>query len=142
MLRTLAFVVTAVVFALIGTQVSRVAAIKIPHDGQVCADDNCKVTVKVNSTWVSAEAYVDFELTEARGHHISFELDDAATPRFEFPDNGIVFKSGFDCQKTGKKFKCTNKSPTQYGVYKYTVTVFDTRYSNNLDPLDPWVVNN
>jgi hypothetical protein len=142
MFRTLGFLVTAVVFALIGSQLSQLSAVKVPHQGQKCADDNCKVIVKVDSGLLSSDTYVDYELTEAQGHHISFELADAAAPRYEFPANGIVFTSGFNCQKTGKTFKCTNLNPSQYGVYKYAVNVFDTRYSKNLDPLDPWVVNN
>ena|SRR5437764_6292047 len=142
MFRTLGFVVTAVVFALIGSQIPRSISVKVPHQSQACADDNCKVIVKVDSGWLSSEAYVDYELTEAKGHHINFEIADDAASRYEFPGDGIVFTAGFDCQKTGKKFRCTNRTPSQYGVYKYTVHVFDTRYSKNLDPLDPWVVNN
>ena len=104
-MRSLAFVLTAVVFALIGSQIPQFTATKVPHQNQQCADDNCKVIVKITSDWLSPQIYVDYELTEARRHHVNFELDDAATPRYEFPDNGIVFASGFSCQKTGKKFK-------------------------------------
>ena len=133
--------VTAIVFALIGFQGSQLLATKKPHQGQKCADDNCKVKVMVETVCLTCDVFVDFEMTEAKGHNINFEIDDSATPRYEFAANGIVFNGGFSCQKDGKKFKCTNNDPTTPGVYKYTVTVTDTRYGKDLDPLDPWVVN-
>jgi hypothetical protein len=140
--KTLFFVATAAVFALIGWQGSQLHLTKVPHQGQKCADDNCKVIVMVESLCLTCDVFVDYELTEAKGHHITWEIDAAATPRYEFTQRGIAFASGFDCQPAGKKFKCTNLNPSQPGVYKYTINVTDTRYSKDLAPLDPWVVNN
>jgi hypothetical protein len=141
--KTLFFVVTAAVFALIGSQAVRFQMTKIPHQGQQCADDACKVIVMVESWCAQCNVFVNYELTEAKGHHITFEISDDAAPRYEFADKGVDFSKGFTCQKDGKKYKCKNDNPSQPGVYKYTINLIDTRYYNTpLDPLDPWVVNN
>jgi hypothetical protein len=88
-----------------------------------------------------SEVYVDYELTEVtvdgghKGNTITWDIADA---HYEFvQDGGIAFPpdSGFSCQwKNKQKFVCDNQSLG--GVYKYTIKLKD------LDPLDPWVVNN
>lgn len=141
-------VVTAIVFALIGFQGSQLFATKKPHQGQKCADDNCKVAVTIDASdycYVgSCDISVDYELTETQGHHLNFDLDDAWFPRFQFQDDtSIVFDpaGGFNCSRmNGKKMKCTNAKPAEYGVYKYTIKLRDTNRNNDLT-LDPWVVN-
>lgn len=140
--RTLFFVGTAAIFALIGWQGSRLHMTKIPHEGQKCADDDCKVKVMVEDWCATCDVFVDYVLTEAKGHNITWEIDTGSAPRYEFGQKGIEFASGFSCQQAGKKFKCKNLSPSVPGVYKYTINVTDTRYSKDLAPLDPWVVNN
>ena len=138
---SLLVVATAIIFGLIGSQVASLQT-KPSHKGQKCADDNCKVMVMVGSWCLTCDVSVDYEMSEAKGHNINFEIDQDSTPRYEFPTNGIVFDGGFTCQKkNSKRFECTNLNPTKPGVYKYTVTVTDSRYQKNLDPLDPWVVN-
>jgi hypothetical protein len=143
--RTLLFVGTAAVFALIGWEASRLQMTKIPHKGQQCADDNCKVMVMVESfpsCGLTCDVFVNYELTEAKGHNITWEIDAGSTPRYEFAQKGVDFPSGFSCQQDGKKYKCKNLNPSVPGVYKYTINVTDTAHSKDLDPLDPWVVNN
>lgn len=140
---TLLLVVTAAVFALIGWQGSRLHMTKIPHQSQKCADDGCKVMVMVESfPCLPCDVSVNYELTEAKGHNITWEIDAGSAPRYEFAEKGIDFTSGFSCQQDGKKFKCKNLSPSVSDVYKYTIHVTDTRYGKDLAPLDPWVVNN
>ena len=138
---TLLFVITAAVFAAIGSQVVRFHT-KIPHNGQKCSDDACKVVVFVEDLCAKCDVWVDYELTQTKGNKITWEIDAAAAKRFEFTSQGIVFASGFSCMKDGKKFKCTNQYPTQADVYKYTINLTDTKYGFDPDPLDPWVVNN
>ena len=133
--RTLLFVGTAAVFALIGWEASRLQMTKIPHKGQQCADDNCKVMVMVESfpsCGLTCDVFVNYE----------WEIDAGSTPRYEFAQKGVDFPSGFSCQQDGKKYKCKNLNPSVPGVYKYTINVTDTAHSKDLDPLDPWVVNN
>jgi hypothetical protein len=144
---SLLVVATAIIFALIGLQGAHLLATKKPHQRQKCTDDNCKVAVTIDASdycYVgSCDISVEYELTETQGHHISFDLDEAWVPRFQFPDDGIVFDpaGGFSCGKVNaKKIKCTNDKPNEYGVYKYTVKLRDTNRNNDLT-LDPWVVN-
>lgn len=147
-------VATAIVFALIGFKGTQLNATKKPHDSQQCKNDDCKVVVMIDAAaycygGTRCDIYVDHELTETQGHHLNFELDSVWTPRFEFPDDGIVFTptpgspaDGFSCGKvTGKNtIRCTNNKPKDFGIYKYTIKLRNISDKSDLT-LDPWVVN-
>jgi hypothetical protein len=136
--RTLALVVTAIVFAFVGTQVPRGKPVGKHAEPQQC-HPNCNVEVRVEK-WgsdcvVNCLTYVDYDVTVvAKGTTIQWEIKDD----HEFSGtNGIVFSqtSGVACtQVDKKKIKCDSGS--NEGVQKYTVNL------TGKDPLDPWVVNN
>jgi hypothetical protein len=137
---TLLLVITAAIFALIGSQAVRIQA-GAKHGGppQQCKPD-CSIKVKVeqrpSECLFRCDVYVDFDVAVVNKHNsITWEIADN---QYEFDQkNGIVFEqsSGFTCPNMDKK-KITCTSGDQSDVYKYSVQVKDK------DPLDPWVVNN
>lgn len=143
--RTASYLLTAVVFAVLGWQIASNQVVR-KHDlgDQQCmtSKPDCKITVTVDCPYIlQCYTSVDFEMTRVtadskKGNTITWAL---AESRYEFDSRGISFPdgSGFtNCQPSNnnKKFTCENAS--QGGLYKYTVKVKD------LDPLDPWVFNN
>lgn len=140
--KTFVAIVVAVGFALLGWGAAQLQKIRIPHQKQQCKTtaSSCNIKVQVETTLFHSEVYVDYELTEVtvdgdkKGNKITWDVGDR---RYEFAEDGIAFPadSGFSCQAQNKqKFVCDNKSTA--GVYKYTVKL------KNLEPADPWVVNN
>src|SRR5689334_4163095 len=137
MLRTLGFVITAIIFAFVGTQFSRTKPAGKHDEPQQC-HPNCNVEVRVEKVFtdcvVKCNTYVDYDVTVVtKGTKIQWEVKDD----HEFADNGIVFgqTSGVTCTAVNKK-KITCDSGQNEGVQKYTVNLAKQ------DPLDPWVVNN
>ena|ERR1700694_1780065 len=141
--RTLFFVATAAVFALVGWQAAKLQVTAKKHDlgDQECKGSSCNVSVMVDCPFIlKCYVSVDFEMTRVKkDNEITWDI---ANSSYEFAqkngiDIGIVFldlNNGFGCQSHGKrKITCRSK---ESGVFKYTINVKD------LDPLDPWVFNN
>jgi hypothetical protein len=140
--KTLSAIVALVAVGVVGWSVAQFQKTKFPHQGQKCKTSvpTCNIKVQVEKLCIFCDVYVDFELTEVtvdaekKGNTITWDIADG---RYEFAQDGIVFPqgSGFDCRAQNKqKFVCDNQSTP--GVYKYIVKLKD------LDPQDPWVVNN
>ena len=106
----------------------------------ICSADpqqNCEITVNPELVILRSSggnSKITWELPQ--GSDFSFPPIADSSPGIEI-DN-----AAFDCKEDGKlKFACTSKRK-DFGVFKYTINLKDSKGSRKATPLDPWVVNN
>lgn len=97
-----------------------------------------KVMVDQDDVWIDQEPII----VRSKGTMIVWEI---ATEGYEFPKDGVVFKSGgaqFTCESLGKIFRCVD-AYQQKGRFKYIIKVQPVKGSNvpKAAPLDPTVMN-
>ena len=147
-------VVTAVVFAaggwLVASKTAKVGIARHVHGSQDCrGHGTCNIDVKVDSCDpahpdpATCDVYAVQELTLVGRDNDKLDFK-IATNGFKFDQSdGIKFtalNSGdqyFPCAPQGQQYRCQIMIPTgTTSSFKYVIHV------QNLDPVDPWVVNN
>jgi hypothetical protein len=110
---------------------------------QECHSASCPVDVDVSCVAGVCGAVTDPKVLLINGGHdnqiVMFTLN--APDGFDFPQDGVSFASGFECElQSSQKFKCTDRHYAK-GVFTYTVNVRSVTTGNIL-VADPWIVNN
>jgi hypothetical protein len=111
------------------SQCTVAVSVTCPDDPQI----NCSISVTPDLVWLKYSA---------NNNKITWLLPQGSS--FMFPDDGIVLddSTAFRCGSDGpRKFVCmSNRS--DFGIYKYDVSVKASSGTRKADPLDPFIVNN